>query len=387
MRRWIILLSILFLGVGAVAMAPALHLQIPVAALFGPSEDASSPSSHAPLTAADMSPTKQSSENGLSAAAEHSENSASADQGAKPKSGDGDASSSDAVKLDLAQISTSGSTSVFAGRAAPGAPVTIFENGIPVASAKANANGDWSLATDHKFAGPEPKFSLRTGSFPIPGEDQAADAKAPPGAISSRPLASQAANRPDSASPSRELLKSFENKVASAREEVATQHQAENAVSAKPAAPVDGPPTALADSKSMKGVTADLPSPAEVRDSTHSQSTSIPVPMTFVFDEATLTPDGEKTARLLLEYLQLKKYTSVTLSGHADERGTADYNMDLSRKRLETVQAFLRSGGYQGKLDLVPKGASEPFAGVDRSKYSIDDLMQLDRRVELRTAM
>jgi hypothetical protein len=35
----------------------------------------------------------------------------------------------------------------------------------------------------------------------------------------------------------------------------------------------------------------------------------------------------------------------------------------------------------------VPKGASEPFNGIDRSKYSLDDLMQLDRRVELRTAM
>ena len=41
--------------------------------------------------------------------------------------------------------------------------------------------------------------------------------------------------------------------------------------------------------------------------------------MTFVYNEATLTLEGRKAARLLLEYLTLKKFGSVTLSGHADE--------------------------------------------------------------------
>lgn len=393
MRRWVILLSVLCLGVGAVAMAQALHLQIRVAALFGPTPDASSAPPHSQLAAVDTSPAQPSSERDSSGATERSESSASADQGEKPKGGDGEASANNGVKLDLAQISTSGSTSVFAGRAAPGVPVTVFENGVPVATATANANGDWSLFTDHKFAGPEPKFSLRTGSFPIPDEAQADGAKSPSSGASPAPLASHETSGPASASPSpsRELLKSFESKVASAREEVATQHQAENAATASPASPeaaAIAPSSTPADSKPTNAASMVSPSSTVAQDSNkHLQSASIPVPMTFVFDEATLTPDGEKTVKLLLEYLQLKKFTTVTLSGHADERGTAEYNMDLSRRRLETVEAFLRSGGYQGKLDLVPKGASEPFTGVDRSKYSLDDLMQLDRRVELRTAM
>jgi len=394
MRRWVILFSILFLGAGAVAMTQALHL-----GLGGePTSDAPSTSSRTPLAALDPSQGQPSSDRGSSDAAERAQSSADKDGTAKPQ--DGAASASDAVKLDLAQISTSGSTSVFAGRAAPGAPVTVFENGVPVATATANANGDWSLATDHKFAGPDPKFSLRTGSFKIPEEAQAGDQRT----ASSAPMVSQASSRPGPApaSPSGQLLKSFESKVASAREEVAAQHQTESATppataaspeasAASPSAsaePVAAPPAAApADYKPATVVSEATPSPAAVQNSQPAQSTSIPVPMTFVFDEATLTPEGTKTVRLLLEYLQLKKFTSVTLSGHADERGTADYNMDLSRKRLDTVSAFLRSGGYQGKLDLVPKGASEPFKGVDRSKYSLDDLMQLDRRVELRAAM
>jgi len=108
--------------------------------------------------------------------------------------------------------------------------------------------------------------------------------------------------------------------------------------------------------------------------------------MTFVYDEATLTPEGRRATRLLLEYLILKKFSTVSLSGHADERGSPDYNMDLSRQRLDTVLRLLRDGGYQGKIDLLPKGATEPFRGVDRTRYPREELMQLDRRVELRVA-
>src|SRR5690606_33774805 len=106
----------------------------------------------------------------------------------------------------------------------------------------------------------------------------------------------------------------------------------------------------------------------------------------FVYREATFTPDGEKAANLLLQYLQLGKLSEVTLSGHADERGTEALNMELSRQRLKTVENYLRSGGYEGKLELVPQGKSEPFAGVDRTGFSREELFQLDRRVELRLA-
>jgi hypothetical protein len=49
------------------------------------------------------------------------------------------------------------------------------------------------------------------------------------------------------------------------------------------------------------------------------------------------------------------------------------------------VAAYLKKGGYKGKLNLIPKGETEPFTGVDRSQYSRDELYQLDRRVELIT--
>jgi len=57
--------------------------------------------------------------------------------------------------------------------------------------------------------------------------------------------------------------------------------------------------------------------------------------------------------------------------------------MALSRERLATVKRFLRVSGFEGELELVPKGESEPFAGVERGEYEREDLYQLDRRVEL----
>ena len=133
-------------------------------------------------------------------------------------------------------------------------------------------------------------------------------------------------------------------------------------------APAETPPSATA-----QQLAAQTPTP----------SISVPVPVTFVYNEATLTSDGRKAAALLLEYLQIKRFPKVTLTGHADERGTNELNMTLSRERLDTVARFLREGGYTGQLELVPKGKTEPYLGVVRGDFSQEDLWQLDRRVEL----
>jgi len=108
-----------------------------------------------------------------------------------------------------------------------------------------------------------------------------------------------------------------------------------------------------------------------------------PAPITFVYDEANFTPAGRKEAALLTEFLRKRRLDSVTLTGHADSRGSDAYNMELSRQRLETVARFLREAGYTGKLALVPKGRQEPFPIADRDRLPKEDAFQLDRRVEL----
>ena len=109
-------------------------------------------------------------------------------------------------------------------------------------------------------------------------------------------------------------------------------------------------------------------------------------PITFVYNETTFTNEGRKAATLLAKYLSLERSKAVSLSGHADERGSDGYNMELSRQRLEVVASYLRDYGFVGTLELMPKGKSEPFTGVDRRSLSKEDAFQLDRRVELRLA-
>ena len=97
-----------------------------------------------------------------------------------------------------------------------------------------------------------------------------------------------------------------------------------------------------------------------------------------------MTDEGRKAAQLLLDYALLEKLPSLSLTGHADERGTHEFNLSLSEERLSTVSKFLRQGGYSGALEMIPRGDTEPFSGVNRSLFSRDQLYDLDRRVELR---
>jgi outer membrane protein OmpA-like peptidoglycan-associated protein len=284
------------------------------------------------------------------------------------------------VALDIARISPNG-PSVFAGRAAPFAKVIVLENTTVVATTTANASGDWSLVTEHKFASTNPQinFSIGDGS-----EIKTSDA---PAALDSISPPSRQEVPAATASPSAQLLKEFEGVVATAREEAKQRDSAANSANdGAVKGPASTTPFVEVATKTQPHAAKGLLPSEQGQDSSRSSSTTTPVPMTFVYDEATLTPEGRRATRLLLEYLILKKFGAVSLSGHADERGSPDYNMDLSRQRLDTVLRLLRDGGYQGKIDLLPKGATEPFRGVDRTRYPREELMQLDRRVELRVA-
>jgi outer membrane protein OmpA-like peptidoglycan-associated protein len=272
------------------------------------------------------------------------------------------------VSLDVARISQTG-PSVFAGRAAPFVHVIVLDGTTVVGTAAANANGEWSMVTEYRFATLDPRihFQVGDGSEKAAALSDSGDAR--PVENPSRKLGGPAA----------QLLSRFERVVATAREE-AKQPVEAHVPSEEHKTPSAVPNTRVAE-LSVKPSQPGAPAPSSV-----VEPVSIPIPMTFVYNEATLTSDGHRAASLLLEYLNLKKFTDVTLTGHADERGLPNYNMELSRQRLLVIEQLLRQGGYQGRLNLVPKGSTEPYTGVDRSRYPYEELMQLDRRVELRNA-
>ena len=108
-----------------------------------------------------------------------------------------------------------------------------------------------------------------------------------------------------------------------------------------------------------------------------------PAPIIFDYNESNLSTAGRQQAAALGEFLNKQELTSVTLSGHADERGSDEFNMELSSQRLKTVAQYLQESGYRGELKLVPKGKREPYLTPDRERLPKEEALRLDRRVEL----
>lgn len=99
----------------------------------------------------------------------------------------------------------------------------------------------------------------------------------------------------------------------------------------------------------------------------------------FDFDQYTLT--AESRAVLLAHAEKLKGASvAVRLEGHADERGSREYNMALGEKRANAVRDFLVTQGVSGSsLEVISFGEEQPVAtGHDESSWSEN------RRVEVK---
>jgi len=109
---------------------------------------------------------------------------------------------------------------------------------------------------------------------------------------------------------------------------------------------------------------------------------ALPVPITFEYRQSTLTGIGQEAARELAVALKEQRPSHITLVGHTDVRGTAEFNMKLSRERADAVAAFLRENGLDIPVQTAGKGATEPMRLFDASGLSQDDIYALNRRVE-----
>lgn len=95
-------------------------------------------------------------------------------------------------------------------------------------------------------------------------------------------------------------------------------------------------------------------------------------PVFFELDSADLSAAGQKA--LDENAALLKRYASwtVTVEGHCDERGTAEYNLALGERRAGAARAYLVSLGISGdRLRIVSYGKEFPFdPGHDESAFS-----------------
>lgn len=65
----------------------------------------------------------------------------------------------------------------------------------------------------------------------------------------------------------------------------------------------------------------------------------------FEFDSSALTPEAMENLRAMAAALKALDGTKLLIEGHADERGSNEYNLALAQKRADAIKAFLMSEG------------------------------------------
>ena len=83
----------------------------------------------------------------------------------------------------------------------------------------------------------------------------------------------------------------------------------------------------------------------------------------FETDQTDLTPQARATLDKQAQWLaQYNRYT-FTIEGHADERGTREYNIALGARRSQTVREYLISRGIEAnRMRTISYGKERPVA-------------------------
>jgi peptidoglycan-associated lipoprotein len=99
----------------------------------------------------------------------------------------------------------------------------------------------------------------------------------------------------------------------------------------------------------------------------------------FDFDQAMVKRQGHAVLNKHAKYLGADSGARVRVEGHADERGTREYNLALGERRANAVRAYLTSQGASNyQAEVISYGEEKAaVAGHDESAWS------MNRRVEL----
>jgi peptidoglycan-associated lipoprotein len=82
----------------------------------------------------------------------------------------------------------------------------------------------------------------------------------------------------------------------------------------------------------------------------------------FDLDEATVRDDARPALQKNAEWLKRWASTRISIEGHCDERGSAEYNLALGDRRGNAVKDYLVSLGINAnRINVVTKGKESPF--------------------------
>ena len=90
-------------------------------------------------------------------------------------------------------------------------------------------------------------------------------------------------------------------------------------------------------------------------------ASGVPDRIFFATNKSSLTTAARETLRKQATYLRKNKSLNVTIEGHADERGTREYNLALGERRANAAKDYLMTYGISGKrISTISYGKEKP---------------------------
>jgi peptidoglycan-associated lipoprotein len=92
----------------------------------------------------------------------------------------------------------------------------------------------------------------------------------------------------------------------------------------------------------------------------------------FDFDKSTMRDDAKPNLNEDLQWLNANPTEQITIEGHCDERGTAEYNLGLGERRATAIRDYLVAAGIDAKrIKTVSFGKERPFVlGHDEAAWT-----------------
>ena len=83
----------------------------------------------------------------------------------------------------------------------------------------------------------------------------------------------------------------------------------------------------------------------------------------FATNKSTLTTASRDVLRKQAAFMRKKKDLTFSIEGHADERGTREYNLALGERRANAVKDYLMTYGISGsRLSVISYGKERPVS-------------------------
>ena len=98
------------------------------------------------------------------------------------------------------------------------------------------------------------------------------------------------------------------------------------------------------------------------KDTIEYLASGVPDRVFFATNKSSLTTASRATLRKQATFLRKNKKLNVTIEGHADERGTREYNLALGERRANAARDYLMTYGISGKrISVISYGKEKPI--------------------------